>query len=434
MASYTATAPLAPMARELRTGDQTPTDLVTAIQDRFSTVEPAIEAFLPESDRWSRVQADARTIEAEFPDPAERPPLYGVPIGVKDVFHVDGMATRAGSSLPADAFQGTEAASVTALRDAGAIVLGKTVTTEFAYAEPGPTTNPHDTDYAPGGSSSGSAAAVAAGLVPLALGTQTVGSVIRPAAFCGVVGIKPTDGRVSTDGVVPLAASVDQVGCFTQDVDGAQLAASVLCEGWQPVGEPETRPRLGAVDGAYLSQASSTGQDHFQTHLARLDAAGYDIERVEVFPQIEAVNERHERLVAGEAALAHAELYPEYSERYAETTAALIERGRDIDVESVAEGRRGRTLLRQSIHDCMDDSDLDVILSPSAPGPAPEGTDTTGDPVMNLPWTHAGVPTVTLPASTTDTGLPIGLQIAGRAAADESLLAWCRALEAALAE
>jgi len=155
-------------------------------------------------------------------------------VGIKDIFHVDGFVTRAGTRVPPERFAGPEAASVALLREAGALIAGKTVTTEFAYFEPGPTRNPHNPAHTPGGSSSGSAAAVAAGLCQLALGTQTIGSVIRPAAFCGVVGFKPSFGRIPTSGLVYFSRTIDHVGLFTQDLDGMELAASVLCRDWQP--------------------------------------------------------------------------------------------------------------------------------------------------------------------------------------------------------
>ena len=159
---------------------------------------------------------------------------------MKDIFHVKGFLTRAGSGLPVDLLTGPEAESVTQLKQAGALILGKTVTTEFAYFAPGPTRNPRNPAHTPGGSSSGSAAAVGAGLCPLALGTQTIGSILRPASFCGVVGFKPSFGRISSAGVIPFAVSLDHIGFFTQDVAGATLAAAVLCKNW---GDEEARTR-----------------------------------------------------------------------------------------------------------------------------------------------------------------------------------------------
>ncbi|XVH33502.1 amidase (plasmid) [Haloferacaceae archaeon DSL9] len=425
------TAPLTPLVRALRTDDE-PSRYLEDVRERIEAIDPDVRSFLEEDDRWERIRASVSALEARYPDPGDRPPLFGVPVGVKDIFHVDGFETRAGSAVPPGELTGGEAATVSALIDAGAIVLGKTVTTEFAYFEPGPTRNPHDTDRTPGGSSSGSAAAVAAGLCPLALGSQTIGSVNRPAAFCGVVGVKPSYGRIPIDGVLPVAPSVDHVGYFTQDVAGASLAAGVLYDDWRAEDEPPELDRVGVVDGPYLRQASDTARKHFGAHVETISAAGYDVERIELFPDIDDVNDRHTRLVAAETALSHAELFPAYGDQYADATAELIREGHAVSVEELASARAGRTALRERVHRALDGHDLDIVVSPSAPGPAPAGLDSTGDPIMNLPWTHSGLPTVTLPASTTDSGLPIGLQCTARFGFDEWLLSWCGDVRTAL--
>lgn len=425
--------PLADTADELRSGRIDLDGYLDELADRVSAVEPEIESLVPEDGRWDRLREDAAALAERYPDPADRPPLYGVPVGVKDIFHVDELPTRAGSALPPETLTGEQAASVSALRDAGALVFGKTVTTEFAHMSPGPTRNPHDTGRTPGGSSSGSAAAVAAGLCPFAFGTQTIGSVIRPAAFCGVVGYKPTFGRISTDGVIPLSTSVDHVGTFTQDTEGTALVASLLCDGWRPLPPPSTTPTIGVPDGPYLEQASDTGLKAFEGHLDRLVAAGYDVVRVDAMADIDAVNERHQRLVAADAAVAHEDWYRVHGDEYADETSELITEGMEATMETVAVGRRSRDELRADLTALMDRHGLDLWIAPPAPGPAPEGIDSTGDPVMNLPWTHAGLPTVTVPASETDEGLPLGVQFSGRFGADEDVIRWSHGIAEALA-
>lgn len=428
-----AEAPLDEIARSFRTEAVSPGMYLDQLRERFESAEPSIQAFLAEDDRWDRLATDVTGLEERYPEHGTRPPLFGVPVGVKDIFHVDGFETRAGSAVPPAELTGPEASTVAALRDAGALILGKTVTTEFAYFEPGPTRNPHDRDHTPGGSSSGSAAAVAAGLCPLALGSQTIGSVNRPAAFCGIVGVKPSYGRISIEGVLPVAPSVDHVGYFTQNLGGALLAAGVLYNDWRAEDAPESGPIVGAVSGPYLEQATVTGRDHFDQHIQRLEAAGVNVRRVDPFPDIDTVNRRHNRLVAAETALSHNRLYPEYGDRYAEKTAGLIEEGHAVDVVSLGAARAGRSTLRDAVHGTMAEHGVDVLVSPAAPGPAPRGIDSTGDPVMNLPWTHSGLPTVTLPTSKTSAGLPIGLQCTARYGSDEWLLRWCRDIHAALA-
>jgi Asp-tRNA(Asn)/Glu-tRNA(Gln) amidotransferase A subunit family amidase len=188
------------------------------LEDRFNQIEPHIMAFIPEVGRFKRLHQDLAYLVKKYPDPQSRPDLFGIPVAIKDLYHVSGFLTRAGSRLPPEILTAEEGEVIKKLKLSGALILGKTVSTEFAYFAPGPTRNPHNINHTPGGSSSGSAAAVAAGLTPLAFGTQTIGSIIRPAAYCGVVGFKPSQGRIPTDGIVPLSPSVDHVGFFTSDV------------------------------------------------------------------------------------------------------------------------------------------------------------------------------------------------------------------------
>jgi Asp-tRNA(Asn)/Glu-tRNA(Gln) amidotransferase A subunit family amidase len=442
----TADAPLADIAHALRTGTTTPTAHLDTVRERFAATEPTIRAFVDgttddestgvETDDdtdpgWSRLERAATVHEATWAGPGERPPLYGVPVGVKDVFQAEGFLTRAGSEVPPDVLTGPEATAVTRLRKAGAFVAGKTVTAEFAYAHPGPTRNPHAPGHTPGGSSSGSAAAVAAGVVPLALGTQTVGSVIRPAAFCGIVGVKPSYDRTPSDGVIPVAPSVDTVGLFTQDLAGARRAAGVLYDDWRAGDRPDAPPVVGAVEGPYLERPRERGRIAFERHVESIGSGRLDVRRVDPFGDIAAVEERHRLLVAAEAALSHDEWYPEYGDRYAAETVELIETGLSVGVDDLAAARAGRTALRARIHDVMDERGLDVLVAPAAPGPAPEGIDSTGDPVVNLPWTHAGLPVVGLPASTVD-GRPVGVQCVARFGDDERLVGWCEVIHDAL--
>ncbi|WP_331232815.1 amidase [Natronorarus salvus] len=421
--------PLAVAVDALRSGETTPLDYLDRLRDRIDRHESDVRAFVPEPE-WDRLEREARALPERFPDPDSRPPLYGTPVGVKDIFHVEGMKTRAGSELPPEVLSGPEARSVERVRAAGGLVLGKTVTTEFAYFDPGPTRNPHDLAHTPGGSSSGSAAAVAAGFAPLAFGTQTVGSVIRPAAFCGVVGLKPSFGRIPTTGVIPFSTSVDHVGLFTGDVAGMGVAAAVCYDDWRTLPEPED-PVLGVPEGSYLGQADDVGLDAFEAAVERLAAAGYDIERVEALSGIDGINERHQRLIEADAALVHHEWYEGYGERYSEHMTGIVDGGRKVSVGELADDRAGRDRLRSELHAAMDEAGIDCWLSPPAPGPAPEGIDSTGDPVMNLPWTHSGLPTVTVPAGERE-GLPVGLQCSARFGADERLLAWAEGFEGAL--
>lgn len=404
-----------------------------ALEAQFAAVEPRVLAFVPEPRRFDRLRREADALQRLYPLPAQRPLLYGALVGVKDIFHTDGFVTRAGAQLPTRLLQGSEAAVVTALKAAGALVVGKTVTTEFAYFGAGQTRNPHEMWHTPGGSSSGSAAAVAAGLCTLALGTQTIGSINRPAAYCGVVGYKPSFGRIATDGVIPLAPSLDHVGVLARDVAGVARAAPLLVEGWRAVDEePAGRlPVLGVPDGPYLNETDPIGARRFEADIARLQAAGYTVRHIPVMDDFAHIRERHLDLMAAEAAQVHAAWFAEYGSLYHDVLVALLERGQTVSAERVAECRSGQRDLRDGLHQAMDAHEIDVWIAPAAPGPAPRGLAGTGDPIMSLPWTFAGLPVVNVPCGRHGR-LPLGLQLIGRFDSDARLLAWARGVEAVL--
>jgi Asp-tRNA(Asn)/Glu-tRNA(Gln) amidotransferase A subunit family amidase len=397
----------------------------------FAAQEPEVRAFLPEAGRFARLRREEAALHIRWPDPARRPPLFGVPVGVKDIFHVDGFETRAGSRLPAEELKGPEAACVTILREAGALILGKTVSTEFAFFAPGPTRNPWNPEHTPGGSSSGSAAAVGAGLCPLALGTQTIGSLLRPAAFCGAVGFKPSYERISREGVIPLAPSLDHVGFFTPDVAGAGRASAVLCRDWRAA-KPARKPRLGVPEGPYLERASGEGLVHFRQVCHRLIDAGFEVEHVPSLPDFGEIAERHFRVTAAEAARVHRDWFARFGDLYAPKTIELIRRGQTVTDDELERDLDGREELRDVLTSLMNDHRLDLWISPPALGAAPRGLDSTGDPVMNIPWSQAGMPAVCLPAGRNAASLPLGLQVAARWWADEVLLTWALDLENAL--
>lgn len=425
-------ASLAVVAGALAAGDLSVDDYLDTLLGRIAERDPAIHAFLPEEDRPGRLRREAAALLARWPSPGERPPLFGVPLGVKDVYRVDGFPTGAGSRLPPEELAGRESEVITLLKRQGALVLGKTVSTELAYFSTGPTRNPRDPERTPGGSSSGSAAAVAAGLCPLALGTQTIGSILRPAAYCGVVGFKPTYGRISTAGVVPLAPSFDHVGLFTADVAGIAFAAAALCAGWQPAHRPEgpeRKPRLGIPEGPYLEAATPEGLAGFRAACERLSAAGFEVVSIPALPDFPQLADRHLKIVAAEAARVQAGWFGRFGELYSPRTRDLILRGQSVTDEALAEALAGRAVLRSELHRLLDRHGVDLWISPAAPGPAPQGLASTGDPVMNIPWTHAGVPALALPAGRSAEGLPLGLQIAGRWQEDEALLAAAAAIE-----
>jgi Asp-tRNA(Asn)/Glu-tRNA(Gln) amidotransferase A subunit family amidase len=404
--------------------------VAAATCDRIEAVDADLHAFLPEPGRRGRLMAAAREQSARWPTAANRPALYGVPVGVKDVIRVDGLPTAAGSALPPPVLAGAEASAVGRLRAAGAVIAGKTVTTEFAMFAPGPTRNPRDREHTPGGSSSGSATAVAAGLVPLALGTQTIASVIRPAAYCGVAGYRPTHGRIPSDGVIPFAPSLDVVGCLAAGATELAMAAAVLCNDWRPGAAPPP-PVLGIPVGPYLERATPEARTAFAGHAAALSAGGYVIREV---PELADMDDVEQHLIAisrYEAARVHVQWFADHADSYRPATAALIRQGQAVTPDVYARASVAAAVVARRLADSAASAGIDCWLTPAATGVAPRGLASTGDPVMSIPWSLAGLPAIALPAGAV-AGLPVGVQVAAAAGADELLLHWAAGLERAL--
>ncbi len=419
------------LANILNSDDTTLMKYLDELELQFKIKEPKILSFIPEKERFKRLREEAKVLLEHYPNPKKRPPLFGIPIGVKDIFHINGFVTRAGSQLPTEELKGKEAACVTTLKSAGALIMGKTVTTEFAYLAPGPTKNPYNPSHTPGGSSSGSAAAIAAKLCPLAFGTQTVGSIIRPASFCGVIGYKPSYDRISKAGVIPLSPSVDHVGFFVSSVKDVSYIASLLCNDWIEE-EPYHKPILGIPEGPYLKKASKEGLTYFRGICKRLMKTRFDVISIAAMPDFEEISKRHYLIVAADAAKVHDKLFNRYEELYRPKTTELIKSGRKISDKSLKDALEGRNKLRYELSQLMDENNIDVWLSPSSTGVAPKSLKSTGNPIMNLPWTHSGLPTINLMAGFNDSGLPIGLQLTGKWYKDEALSNWAIEIDSAL--
>ncbi len=425
---YTDNFYLTEALKGIRQGKYTASDLLERALKRIDNCESVIRALLSEENREKRLTERVKKLDKKYRKERALSPqsdLYGVPIGVKDIFHVDKLPTRAGSRIDPELLTAEEGGAVKALRKAGALVLGKTVTTEFAYYAPGPTRNPCNPDHTPGGSSSGSAAAVSAGYCPLALGSQTIGSVIRPAAFCGITGFKPSYERISREGMMDFSPSVDHVGFFTRDVSSIRPAAKVLLSDWKPqkdTGDIHREVKLGIPDTAYLDQAEEEGRHLFHKNIKRLQSTGLEIKELSILENIEEINELHKKLVAREFAVVHRKRYREHGDLFRPESEELLKRGQKVSEEDSKRARKRRLNLRGEISTVIKEKSIDGILSLSAPGPAPEGIDDTGDPVMNLPWTYAGVPVVSIPSAFSEKGLPVGLQIAVPYGEDEKLI------------
>lgn len=416
---------LTKLTQTFRNNELSPRDLISNLKSHFDYREPDVLAFIPEKNRFERLLSEAEELVKKYPNINNRPPLFGMTVGVKDIFHVNGFATQAGSKLPAQDIQGEEAISVTKLKAAGALIMGKTVTTEFAYFTPGPTRNPHNQNHTPGGSSSGSAAAIGAGLCNMALGTQTIGSVIRPAAFCGVVGFKPTYERISREGVIPLSPTFDHIGIFANDVMTAKQVASVVIHNWGMVLE-ERKPVLGIPEGKYLENTSQEGLAHFE-NICKLLSTNYELRSVRVMDDFDEIKSRHDAIMSYDAAQVHKEWFAKHETLYSQKFSNLVKRGRAVN--NYKSSLEARDKFRNQINEAMNQNQIDLWICPPAIGPAPKGLASTGDPAMCLPWTQIGFPAINIPTIKNEENLPLGLQLVGKWNSDETLLTWAEEIE-----
>lgn len=429
------------IVKGIRAGSLSPVAVVEACLARIADTDSALRA-------WVHLDSDgalktARALEAEARAGRFRGPLHGVPVGIKDIYHVAGMVTTAGAGAFAHERPRTDATTVARLRAAGAVILGKTATTEFAYADPAETRNPWNLEHTPGGSSSGSAAAVAAGMIPLALGSQTVGSVLRPAAYCGVVGLKPTHGRISAAGVVPFAWSLDHVGIFARSVEDTALTLSVLA-GHDPAdgfsaavptadylgalarsGPP---PRLGIPRRLFDDKASPETSAHLEAIAAAFAKAGASVEEVTPPPSAEAIHDAGQLVMRVEAAAYHRDRFARHRDAYRPKIRGLLEEGLAITGVEYVRAQRARRRFREEMGPILERHD--ALLMPVAPTPAPKGLTWTGDPGLCAPWSFSGLPAIALPSGLVQDGLPLSIQLVAGAFAEDGLLRvarWCEA-------
>ncbi len=415
-------------AREIAAGRLTAEALVSAYLERIAAREPIVGA-------WQYIDPEAALKAARHCD-ASGPggPLHGLPIAVKDLIDTVDMPSGYGSPIYRRHRPGADAACVALARGAGAIVLGKTVTTEFACFTPGKTANPHNPAHTPGGSSSGSAAAVADGMVPLAFGTQTAGSVIRPASFCGCIGFKPSFGVISRAGVKPLCDSLDTVGTMARDVADAAFFAGVLAgrPALRDVAMPQAAPRFGLYRTPMWPEAEPSTEQALERARSALEKAGATV--VEL-----AVPAGHQNLTAAQESVMGFELVRglayERLQRSAELSPRLgqqLDEGMAVGAEEYDAAVAYTTAARAGLSGFF--GDCDVLLTPAAPGEAPVGLGYTGNPIFNRMWTLLGTPCVTMPALWGASGLPTGIQLVGRVGDDARLMAAGLFAERALAD
>jgi amidase len=394
--------------------------LVAACLERISERDDAVRA-------WAHIDAGAALAQARERDAAPAPlgPLHGVPVGVKDIVDTADLPTECGTPIYAGRRPGRDAACVARLRAAGAVVIGKTVTTELAYFRPGKTRNPAAPDRTPGGSSSGSAAAVADSQVPLAIGSQTAGSVIRPAAYCGTLGFKPTRGLVDLTGVKALSAELDTLGWFAREVEDLELLGLVLAGAWPERGGGGDAPPAFAFAFArtpWWERADEDGRRAVEDAARRLEGGDARVRELELPERFAALPEAQEQLMAFDMARSLAWELEHHASELSDVLRAFLERGQAIareDAErAVALGAECRALLAEHL------DEGEALLVPAVAGePPPLDAGNTGDPLFCRAWTLLGVPALAVTAGTGASGAPIGVQLVAPAGADRALLA-----------
>jgi aspartyl-tRNA(Asn)/glutamyl-tRNA(Gln) amidotransferase subunit A len=412
-------------AGAIHDGSLSPVEYVNGLFARIDAAEAEVRAWVT-VDREAAL-AEARKCEAEARNKRFRGPLHGIPIGIKDIFFTKDLRTTMGSALFRDFVPEKDARAVARLKEAGAIVLGKTVTTMFANLDPGPTRNPVKLAHTPGGSSSGSAAAVSARMCPAAIGSQTVGSVGRPAAFCGVASIMPTQQRISLRNVWPLAWSLDHVGMMARSVADLELMLDVMSE--SPVEKAESRQtyRVGVIRDFFYEHATDEARVLNDRLAQKLSGSGFQVDEVRLPAIFEVANPTVRTIIRSETASVHERLFPSNRDSYAPKIRAMVETGMLVPAEDYVRARRVRRKYQREMIRMFEK--FDALLTPAAPGTAPEGITTTGDPVMNGPWTLADFPTMTLPHAVGANGLPIGAQLSAAPLQEGVLLALAKAVE-----
>ena len=430
---------VAQAASLIRDRSLSPVALMESLLSRVSALEQSLKV-------WVTLDPDvamesARRRQRELDHGGICGPLHGVPVGIKDIFYTKGMKTTAGSPIYADFVPDHDATSVALLNRAGAIVMGKTVTTEFACNDPPPTTNPWNADHTPGGSSSGSAVGTACRMFPAALGSQTAGSVLRPASYNGVVGLKPTFGRISRHGVIPVSESLDTVGTFTRTVEDAAILLGVLA-GHDPCDSSSSEepvpdyvrnlnsqkkpPRVGLVRRFFYEESSDEVRSNFDGVAAQLTEAGADVSEVECSANFEALLSAHQVVAGAEAAAFHEADIQERPDDYAPNVRSMLEDGMLTTAVDYLQAQQVRAAFRQDMEEVA--RSFDALLCPTTATPAPGDLTGTGDPAFQKPWTNCGFPSITIPSGLSESGLPLGVQLASAPFAEELLLAtahWC---------
>jgi len=359
-------------------------------------------------------------------------PLNNISFGVKDIINVDGYQTRCGSKLPSELFTGKQSSIVTNLLNAGAKFIAKTVTAEFAISDPGETRNPRNLKYTPGGSSSGSGASVAAGFCDIAIGTQTCGSIIRPAGYCGVIGYKPSFGRINRDGVLLFSRSMDHVGIISKNLNLLDIVLPVIVNNWK-INEKKMNNQtvLGLPEGSYLNLANPSILKQFLDVCNKLETR-FEIKKIHLVKNISKYNDDLDKITFSELYSIHSKWFEEYKNLYRPISKETIELGKAISDEEFKSLLKRARKAQTYVQSLMLEKGIDVWIAPVAPDFAPEGIKTTGDYRMNSIWSYTGLPVITIPTGANEKNLPYSIQIIGKFGEDEKLLKISHMIEAVL--
>jgi len=406
-------------ASRIRSGQMSSEEYTRALLARVDRIEPRVQAFVT-VDR-DAVLAEAKRCDSDASANRFRGPLHGVPLGVKDIFYTKGMRTTIGAAPFQNFVPESDADVVTRLKQAGAIILGKTVTTVFVFLDPGPTRNPWNLEHTPGGSSSGSAAAVAARMCAGAIGSQTVGSVGRPAAYNGVVSLMPTQSRVSMKNVFPLSWPLDHAGIFGRSVADVALQLNAIAQSPIEKADPKRPFRIGVIRDFFYDNATpeaQTLQDDFLRMLAA--TAGFLVDEAKLPSAFDLCQPILRTILRADVAAIHENLFPAHPTAYGPKLRELIETGMLVSSADYLHARRLRRHFQREMTRLFET--FDVLLTPAAPGPAPVGIGATGNAVMNGPWSLADFPTMTVPFGLAANGLPLGIQLSGPPLAEAALM------------
>jgi len=415
---------LAEASNAIHEGSLTPIDLAESLLQRIEKLEPLIEAFVTVDREAVLTSAGDSTKAAE--EGQLRSPLHGIPIGIKDIIYTEGMRTTMGSPIYANFVPKRDANVVKALKDAGAIVLGKTETTEFALHDPAPTRNPWNIKHTPGGSSSGSAASVSCGMTPMALGSQTGGSVIRPASYCGIVGFKGSYDLLSRDGVFPLSWSLDHVGFMTRTVEDAVITLKTFKRDLNKPKKLKKTPKIVLLSEYFKKNADDEVWLGFEGAVGKLCDEGAEFIELALPKSFKIVQSVHRVIMSVEAAAVHEDDFREQPNKYREYVKGFISSGQLVSATAYLRAQRIRRIIIDDLLQLL--NDYDCLVCPSTTDPAPKGLEWTGKSTFNTPWSLTGLPSVTVPSNLGENGMPLGFQLIGRPYEEIELLevaAWC---------